>query len=116
MTNDDNGPRDRNAHLNALRDDLADTLTKTETGPDILHRHAHMLDEILMALMGDNATTRINERYISGWIDLVLRIQKQCADTVKTVEAIDYMKHISSKNAAPLPPPPETGERTEGSE
>ena len=113
----ENEPRD----LDALTKDLEQTLlppnTKTENGDAMLRRQAMLLDEMLMALMTDDVAAKIGTgSYMGSWVDMVLRIQKQCAETVKTVEAIDYMKTISARSAAKaLPTPSDTAERTEGS-
>ncbi len=99
--------------LDDLRRELAATLTNPETGPDMLRRHAHVLDEMLMILMRGHLAERLHTgNSIERWLEMFLRVQKQCAETLKTAEAVDYMKFVASRGAASLPAPGKTGERT----
>ncbi len=91
------------AEIAALCADLAGALVKPDYGTDTLRRQAQLLDHLLYSVMA---------RKVDGggdaWIDLVLKIQKQCMDTIKAISAVDYMQAIT----APRPRPPQIPERT----
>lgn len=124
MKNDDqttpNEPNQPPPHdpekIMALCHELADALSRPDYGSAVLRRQAHLLDHLIYSVMNTHYQREQTRSYFSSdLIELVLRIQKQCADTLKAVEAIDYMKSLSSARVLrPLPPPPESGERNEG--
>lgn len=84
-----------------------------------LSRQAHILEELLYAVLKSNIDTDIQKGYFNTQgIELALRIQKQCADTVKTAAAIDYMNMLNARHGAiiPSPPPMKISERTDNSD
>ena len=124
MENDDqttqNEPNTPSQHapeeILTLCHDLAEALNRPDYGSAMLRRQAHLLDQLVYSVMNKHHEHVQTRGYFSDdLIELVLRIQKQCVETLKAVEAIDYMKSLSSARVLrPIPPPPESGERTNG--
>ncbi|MCB1532612.1 MAG: hypothetical protein KDJ35_07070 [Alphaproteobacteria bacterium] len=96
----------------ALCADLLETLSQSASGADdLLTRQAALLDQLLYAVMRKSLQTDLKRGYFDeAALLLALRIQKQCADTVKAGAAIDYMKHLG---LPPLPHPHKIEKRNE---
>ena len=60
-------------------------------------------------LRDDKENGHVSERTL----DMALRIQKQCVDTVKAAGVLRYMESLGRPALAPLPHPPKIRERNE---
>lgn len=88
--------------LVALADALTDTLQRPTPGHhdyerETLHRQAELLNAFFATILKHQTEYEIECARSSTyeWIDLALRVQKQCTDTLKATSAIDYMKSLS---------------------
>lgn len=109
------------AEIARLCADLEHLLINPSPEPDRLQRQAHLLDCYLYTVMRHNLhKDKQNGCLSETGIDLVLRIQKQCVDTMKAESAINYMRVLAPAPIhymPPLPPPPPNfSERTGESE
>ena len=103
--------------LSMLCRDLADAMYQPVAGPDMLRRQAYLLDQIIYALMDKHVNARIESgAYLTDWLDMIMRVQRQCMDTVKTLEAADYMRALTTKRPPVIPPPRDHGKQKEGFE
>lgn len=89
----------------AACEQLASALVNPAHGVNTLRRQADLLDTLLYNILtifagkieqGDGNAGR-------EWFELGLRIQKQCADTIKTAAAIEYMQSLAPRPPLPLP-------------
>ena len=72
------------------------SLSQSRMPYDILHKQAELLDELFCALMKNNLRNDIENGYFStSNMAHILHIQRQCMDTVKASEAIEYMKKLT---------------------
>ncbi len=105
--------------FDALCADLEHTLNFQAPEYELLNRQAIILDHLLTAMMQNQlGKDKRKGDFTPERIELILRVQKQCADTIKTNAAIDYMntmvhrcnaKGLSAFGAEhTLPPPPES--------
>jgi hypothetical protein len=110
--------------LSDLSEQLADTMQNALNGPHALEAQAQLLNYMLCAVTKNHLRRDIEGGHFSPeWINLALRIQKQCIDTVKACATIQYMDMLSTGQhytnlrclTTPAPPPPDFYERTEGS-
>lgn len=90
-----------------------------ESGRDPLARQADILDELFRAVLQSNLHfDKTRGCFKDEDLDTVLRIQKQCAETVRIDAASRYMRALTPPPLrvipAPAPPlPPSGGERNE---
>jgi len=64
--------------------------------PDTLTRQEEILDTLFTSILEKKVLSGENDTRTSmEWIALALRAQKQCADTVKTKAAVDYMANLN---------------------
>lgn len=89
--------------ITALYTALEALIERPQT-PDTLEEQAHILNEIFTIIMRRNIKRDKERGYIDqDHLDLALRIQKQCNDTLKTRAAIEYMHNITKGDAHPHP-------------
>ena len=75
--------------------DLERTLKNPDPDAPTLWRQGDLLDCLLYALMKDSlGNDRRMGRLCHDQITMALRIQKQCAETIKAATAIDYMTSL----------------------
>ncbi len=95
--------------LSVLTNRLEDLLTTPEYNPDTLTAQTEILHALFTEILTHRVATRINNsKYYTSpmeWMMLALRVQKQCADTAKAQSAIEYMKHLNTAPASPVPAP-----------
>ncbi len=112
----------RQAEIATLCADLDRILTHPDPDTEKMDRQADLLDCMLYTVMRHGLHKNKESGTIDyDQIDMALRIQKQCMDTVKTASTIEYMQSITSISTGiypplykePLiPPPPKNDEQT----
>ncbi len=99
-------PDDLPVHLviKELCNDLARSLQTQRDDISVLGEQVQILNGLFNATLAE----RLNmgkQRYDSddvmnrGWLELALKIQKQCMDTVRTRQASEYMESLRDLNA-----------------
>ncbi len=112
-----------NTNIQTLTTQLEELLTAPDQNLDTLTRQTQILDQLFTKLMTENIAQRVdNPRHYNRddtmqWLEITLKIQKQCNDTVKTRGALEYMNTLNRNiHKAPLSPHPVKIEKqTEGS-
>ncbi|MEM6781140.1 MAG: hypothetical protein AAF569_04700 [Pseudomonadota bacterium] len=101
MTEKPNTPP-KETTLPDLCDALEDALTTPMGIGDMLHRQAHILDTMMHLVVRDAMdSARDKDRpmhFQERQINLAMRLQKQCVETMKATAAMEYMSAIT-----PLP-------------
>ncbi len=112
----------RRAELAHLCEELDAALTNPTPDAPVLTRQSAILDKMLIAIMRNNLKKDIESAsFNEDRLNMALRIQKQCMDTIKTCAAIEYMQFIAATSGNPplphaattTPLPLENGERNE---
>ena len=92
---------------------LITALHSPDYAQNTLRRQAHLLDRMLVAMLQRHLRPDEKRGYAekADWVELILTIQKQCADTLRAAAAIDYMQALMPRLPSPsaLAPPPISG-------
>lgn len=95
---------------------LREALTTPSAGGAALLRQAHLLDTMFLTVMRRYAGGDYDDHFTGKpddkALDLAMRVQKQCMDTLRAHSAISYMQAIAP-GPSPLLPLPYPGEQTE---
>jgi len=115
------------AEIAALCADLERILESPSPHLSAMERQVDLLDCLLYSVMRRNLSKdKKNGSFNAESLEMALRIQKQCMDTMKASSTVEYMQCIASAAAGvypprvygetvhPLPPPPENEEQKEG--
>lgn len=88
---------------------LMESLASPASTHDRLSQQGALLHTLLCTIVKHQSEREISQacEMTYEWLELALRVQKQCIDTMKAGAAIDYMQSI-----APRRPLLENGERT----
>jgi hypothetical protein len=93
---------------------LMATLANPASTHDRLHQQTALLHTLLCTIIKHQSEPEIARgcEVTHEWLELALRVQKQCVDTLKASAAIDYMQSLAPRT---LPPTPllENDERTQ---
>ncbi len=103
-------------NLKNLNKTLADTLQTNGHDHSILDKQVEILDRLFSAVIDTQISGRLTQQPWQNtesqqWLKLALQCQKQCADTLKSRAAIDYMTGLSLTGA---PHPIKMIKQTEG--
>lgn len=98
-------------HIKLLCERLAGSLYNAPGDHGVLEEQVQVLNALFHATLAEQLELGKNRHGYDnahGWLELALKIQKQCTDTVRTQKAIDYMNGLTSiqtqKLNAPTPP------------
>ena len=110
-------PKPPSPPLQNLNNALAETLLVGGCDPAILNDQVEILDRLFAAIVNEQIAPKLDNKgnynqTAQEWLKLALQCQKQCAETLKSRAAIDYMQNLG---AIHTPPPYKTIKRTEGS-
>jgi hypothetical protein len=114
-----NIPKDVPPHfvIKELCADLARSFAYSPTDAAVLDDQVQILNALFNATLAE----RLNmdkQRYESvdvmnrGWLELALKIQKQCMETVRTRQAADYMQGLCDLQMRQLTTPPRNNRGT----
>jgi len=100
-------PEDTNkTKIQTLCTELAACLnTSTDTIEGTLRHQSEILSKLMAAYLKDTIAAAQKNGYLSAdRLNLTLRIQRQCTETIKTAATIDYMQSLTPRKIISLPP------------
>ena len=98
-------------HIKLLCERLANSLYNSPSDHGVLDEQVQVLNSLFHATLAahlDLDKKRYGYDTQQGWLDMALKIQKQCTETVRTQKAIEYMNGLTTINANKMPIPAPT--------
>ena len=100
-------PKDVPIHMviKELCGDLARNLLHSPDDISILSEQVHILNALFNATLAvqlDLSQRRYGEEKSQGWLELALKIQKQCMDTVRTRQSAEYLESLRNLHTIKL--------------
>lgn len=96
-------PKELPVHMviKELCDDLARSLHTQRDDISVLGEQTHILNALFNATLAEqlDLNPKFGASSAQGWMELALKIQKQCMDTVRTRQASEYMESLRDLNA-----------------
>jgi len=96
-------PKDVPGHIviKELCGDLARNLLHSPDDISVLAEQVHILNALFNATLAEqlDLNPKFGASSAQGWLELALKIQKQCMDTVRTRQASEYMESLRDLNA-----------------
>lgn len=96
-------PKELPVHMviKELCGDLARNLHTQGNDISVLGEQVHLLNALFNATLAEQLNLshqQYGESRAQGWLELALKIQKQCMDTVRTRQSAEYMESLRDLN------------------